>query len=288
MIVDSGKYFVYRHIRLDKNEPFYVGIGKKTPTDIKKHTHKRAFSSKDRNRFWQFIVGKSGYSVEVLVESDDRGFIQEKEKEFISLHGRRDFSTGTLVNLTDGGDNGLNRSAYSIALQLETAKKTGSYQKSIERIKMYARKKGSNGGFLDKETFLYSIEGWFIRKFNTREDCALFLGNGGSNVTGIIKKKASCNGFYITDYLVRRLDLSQFKESRSNEIEAVQICPKTFDAIMIYPSLTVAAANTKTYKSRISYACRNFIKAAGYYWSYRETYPNFLETIYKNNGNNAI
>lgn len=25
MVVDNGKYFLYRHIRLDKNEPFYIG-----------------------------------------------------------------------------------------------------------------------------------------------------------------------------------------------------------------------------------------------------------------------
>lgn len=29
MIVDNGKYFLYRHIRLDKNEVFYIGIGSK-------------------------------------------------------------------------------------------------------------------------------------------------------------------------------------------------------------------------------------------------------------------
>ena len=29
MIVENGKYYLYRHIRLDKNEPFYIGIGTK-------------------------------------------------------------------------------------------------------------------------------------------------------------------------------------------------------------------------------------------------------------------
>lgn len=29
MIVDIGKYFLYRHIRLDKNEPFYIGRRKR-------------------------------------------------------------------------------------------------------------------------------------------------------------------------------------------------------------------------------------------------------------------
>lgn len=30
MIVDNGKYYLYRHIRLDKNEPFYIGIGSRS------------------------------------------------------------------------------------------------------------------------------------------------------------------------------------------------------------------------------------------------------------------
>ena len=28
MIVDNGKYYLYRHIRLDINEPFYIGTKK--------------------------------------------------------------------------------------------------------------------------------------------------------------------------------------------------------------------------------------------------------------------
>jgi len=34
MIVDSGKYFLYRHIRLDKNEPFYIGVATEAEKEI--------------------------------------------------------------------------------------------------------------------------------------------------------------------------------------------------------------------------------------------------------------
>ena len=43
--------FVYRHIRLDKNEPFYIGIGKKIY---------RAYSMKGRNKYWLRIINKIG------------------------------------------------------------------------------------------------------------------------------------------------------------------------------------------------------------------------------------
>ena len=86
---------VYRHIRLDKNEPFYIGIGKDT---------KRAFYKLRRNGLWNNIVAKSEYEVEILIEDISYQEALEKEKEFISLYGRIDKNTGTLANLTDGGE----------------------------------------------------------------------------------------------------------------------------------------------------------------------------------------
>jgi hypothetical protein len=86
---------IYRHIRLDKNEPFYIGIGKDT---------KRAFYKLRRNGLWNNIVAKSEYEVEILMEDISYQEALKKEKEFISLYGRIDKKTGTLANLTDGGE----------------------------------------------------------------------------------------------------------------------------------------------------------------------------------------
>jgi hypothetical protein len=87
---------VYRHIRLDKNEPFYIGIGEKENRAYKKH---------GRSSYWNRIVDKYGYRVEILFDDLTWEEAQEKEIEFISLYGRRDLNTGILVNLTDGGEN---------------------------------------------------------------------------------------------------------------------------------------------------------------------------------------
>jgi hypothetical protein len=87
---------VYRHIRLDKNEPFYIGIGEKENRAYKKH---------GRSSYWNRIVDKYGYRVEILFDDLTWEEAQEKEIEFISLYGRRDLDTGILVNLTDGGEN---------------------------------------------------------------------------------------------------------------------------------------------------------------------------------------
>jgi len=107
-----NQFYLYRHIRLDKNEVFYVGIGKK-PKKYNGHRteYKRAFTSHKRTKFWKQIVSKTEYRVEIMLESDNLDFIKEREIEFISLYGRKDQKKGTLVNLTDGGE--LNNSGAS-------------------------------------------------------------------------------------------------------------------------------------------------------------------------------
>lgn len=85
---------VYRHIRQDKNKPFYIGIGE---------SEYRAYERKGRTRAWKHIA-KKGYDVEVLFDNLSWEEACEKEREFIALYGRKDMKTGTLVNMTDGGE----------------------------------------------------------------------------------------------------------------------------------------------------------------------------------------
>ena len=98
------KYYVYRHIRVDKNEPFYIGIGTKSEQDLKYGYYGRASAKHIDNNIWLKIIAKTEWRWEILLESDDRNFIYEKEKEFILLYGRKFDNSGTLANLTLGGE----------------------------------------------------------------------------------------------------------------------------------------------------------------------------------------
>ena len=91
---------VYRHIRLDTNMPFYVGMGENID---------RAYSSHARNKHWHEVVGVVPYRVDVIFDYLDIEEATEKEKEFISIYGRLDLGTGTLCNLTNGGIGTLGR-----------------------------------------------------------------------------------------------------------------------------------------------------------------------------------
>ena len=84
---------VYRHIRLDKNEVFYIGIG----------NEKRPYTKKSRNKYWHNIVNKTEYRVDILFDDLSWEEACEKETEFIKLYGRKDLGKGTLVNMSDGG-----------------------------------------------------------------------------------------------------------------------------------------------------------------------------------------
>lgn len=88
--------YLYRHIRHDTNQVFYVGIGSD-------NTYRRARQTSGRNDLWNKTVSKTEYSIEIMLDGLSREEVLEKEKEFIRLYGRRNTNTGTLVNLTDGG-----------------------------------------------------------------------------------------------------------------------------------------------------------------------------------------
>jgi hypothetical protein len=114
--------YVYRHIRLDKNEPFYIGIGSDS-------TYKRAKAKYkgDRNKIWYDITAKSKYEIEILFDDINWEYACEKEKEFIALYGRKDNKTGILANMTDGGEGvvgaSYKRSIESRQKQSQTIKK---------------------------------------------------------------------------------------------------------------------------------------------------------------------
>lgn len=85
---------VYRHIRRDSDEVFYVGISK----------HKsRAFSKHSRTKHWEYIVRKCGYRVEITHEDVCWEEACSIEKYLISFYGKK-MNGGSLVNITDGGD----------------------------------------------------------------------------------------------------------------------------------------------------------------------------------------
>ena len=123
--------YVYRHIRLDKNEPFYIGIGSDT-------NYSRAYSIQKRNNIWNKIATKSDYEVEILLDNITWNQACIKEKEFILLYGRKDLNTGILSNLTDGGEG-----VYGLKFTDEVRNKMSIAQKNKKPISEETRNRMS-------------------------------------------------------------------------------------------------------------------------------------------------
>lgn len=145
--------YLYRHIRLDKNEVFYIGIGSDN-----KGKYKRANSKYERNRHWKFITDKIKYEVEIILDDLTWEEACEKEKEFIKLYGRKDLNEGTLVNMTDGGDGmtGFISKRKGIPLSKEHRKKVSENHADVSGSKnpMFGqghRVLGEKNGFYNKK-----------------------------------------------------------------------------------------------------------------------------------------
>jgi hypothetical protein len=129
--------YVYRHIRLDQNEPFYIGIGSDT-----EGKYKRSKSKRNRNNHWQNIIACTDYKVQIMFDDLTWEEANEKEIELVALYGRRDLGLGTLVNLTDGGDGSVGCKPNKETRQKQSEAKKGKKQSEEHIRKVSEANKG--------------------------------------------------------------------------------------------------------------------------------------------------
>lgn len=126
-----NKYYVYRHVRLDTNQVFYIGKG----------CGKRAFNKSNRNQYWKNIVNKTDYTIKIMLDNLTHEQALLKEIELISLYRK----CSQLANLTDGGDGNLGTS-YPCSEEKKLRLSIISKNMSAEtKLKMSLAKKGKPG-----------------------------------------------------------------------------------------------------------------------------------------------
>ncbi len=214
MISDSGKHYLYRHIRMDKYQPFYIGVGTKSNL---KNPYMRSKSKVHRNPHWKNVVNLCDYEVEIILESENYNFILNKEKEFILLHGRKDLNTGPLVNMTDGGEGTIgairtkqwqdkivasNKKAIKKtrkSLSNETKEKIrkgnlGLKRKpeTIEKVKLARSKQDLS--HLGKPVIQMDLKGEVIKEWASIADARKVL-KTGYNIRRAIINNSTCKGF---------------------------------------------------------------------------------------------
>lgn len=250
-ILESGRHYLYRHVRVDTNNPFYIGIGTK-PNNIKgnerdKVIYRRAYSKETRNSIWYNIVNKCDgkFIVEIILESDNYEFIQTKEKEFITLYGKKK-DGGLLVNMTDGGEG--------------------------------TRGHPSNKYVCAKKVYVYSLEGDYLYAYNSTQEAGKSLGINRSCISIIATGNRESNGKYRFSYELKD-KLEPLVPKINTQQHPNYIHPgnkktlKIKDGIVVEVLCSTAAFCKKyAYKSSgISKAIKTGNKAYGFHWKHEET-----------------
>ena len=99
----SESYYVYLHRKATTGEVFYVGKGKGD----------RYKSKAGRNSLWKRIATKHGFVTEIVEDNLQEWYAFELENNLVNYYGRIDLGQGTLANMTDGGYDNQNFSAYT-------------------------------------------------------------------------------------------------------------------------------------------------------------------------------
>lgn len=123
---------VYRHIRLDTNKVFYIGIG----------VDYRPYVKYDRNKYWHNIINKTEYEVQILISNITWKEACIIEKKLIKFYGRKNLNEGPLCNMTDGGDGILGYKHREDSID-KIRKATKERMSGEYKLKMYNVHKGS-------------------------------------------------------------------------------------------------------------------------------------------------
>jgi hypothetical protein len=177
-------YYLYRHIRLDKNEPFYVGVGTVRESGSYITKYARAFKWIDRPSAWLEIASKTEFDVEIVFETSSKKLIIEKEKEFINLYKSRLFDGGTLVNA-------LSADYFSDNYKFLLLKKIKDRKEKVDKI----------GGRKILKIEQNSYSGELLNTFYTVQEAANNLNRSEKTIRNCINGiNKSCNWTFLKVY----------------------------------------------------------------------------------------
>jgi len=135
----ENNWYIYRHLK-PNGEVFYIGIGQSKG-------FKRASEKQHRSSWWESVVKKYGYEVQILKTDLTKEEACELEKILILWYKRIDCCGGTLVNMTDGGEG-----ASGIICSDETRKKISEANKKVLRTKEWGENISKGKQNISEET----------------------------------------------------------------------------------------------------------------------------------------
>jgi hypothetical protein len=189
--------YVYRHIRLDKNVPFYIGVSKFDDDNFR-----RANSKTGRNKVWNRITAITDYYVDILFEQVDLEFAKQKEIEFIALYKRIN-DGGSLCNIAMGGDGFFNPPIEFIESLVNRNKNNkfhlGKTHTQESKNKISKGREGKYGGDKNpsyKGKVTAYKDGVVIGEFNGIKECGVLLKANITNISSCLNGKRKSSGGY--------------------------------------------------------------------------------------------
>jgi hypothetical protein len=259
--------YVYRHIRFDKNQPFYIGISKGESRNCK-----RGSSSFGRNTIWKRIVDKTGWEVEIILDGLTWDEAKLKEIEFVKLYGRLNNNTGILANMTDGGEGGLGVVVSDEARlkRSEISKKRGISKETREKMAAKLRgrpqpewqrkilseaAKGKNVYWSKKKIDQYDLNGNFIKTFDSISDIKKILGI--NNVVKVLQGKRSHAGGFVFLHHGQEFEKINVKEGKKPFLRRKVVNIETGE---IYDTLAKAALMNNLKYDSLKQTLKNKVK----------------------------
>lgn len=181
-------FYVYQHLRLDNNKPFYIGKGCKD----------RAWRKKRNNIGWNNITNKIGFKVEILKYFDDENQAIEYEHQLINTYREQKIE---LVNQTKHSSGGTKWS-YTDEIKNKQSKgqmgtkrpKTKEWCEKISKANkgrsiLWANKigdalRGKPKNYLNKHKPIiqYDPQNNLINEYQSAQDAGRCLGKSGNSI----------------------------------------------------------------------------------------------------------
>ena len=266
----NHKFYIYVHYTTD-GVPFYVGKGKANRC---LHKHSRSY-------WWDNVVSKYGYFIEIkeINLNEDESF--QKEIYWIDYFGRKQLKEGTLINLTDGGEGVSGR----IFTQQEKDERSKFFKDNLEYLQSigdrekyfgkallgsdnpnYGNRLGKNP--ISKKVVKLNLNGDYICEYQSLKEAEI-----KNNAKGVYQvcngRRNQLKGFfycYKSDYITGNYNISMGK---NNKKKVLQIDIKTNMIIKEYNS-TQETNNYGFFSNHVARAARGERKTyKGFKWEYK-------------------
>jgi len=207
--------YVYRHIRVDTNKVFYIGISKRdSPNYERAYNH----DPRHRNKYWMAIYNKTPIDVQILFLDIPYDTAKQKEIEFIEIYGRS-CDGGTLANLTKGGDGVLGIKNPKLAERNKKGAWTGKKHTEATKKKMSEKSKGRAKTLKQIEDsrklcienyqgvgnpnykgviYVYSTTGILITTCKSLQAIADYFNTSMSTMSRYINRRLHPSGYFLT------------------------------------------------------------------------------------------